>query len=265
MSKTPISALILTRNEERCIARCLRSLAWADEIVVIDAESSDRTVEICQDPAAPWAGRVRVVTRAWTGFRDQRNFSLAQARHDWVLVVDADEQCTPELARRIRELLDAPGGPTQRYWKVRRREYFLGQEIHHGIWSPGYQDRFFHRSGIAYVNDIHEYPQFPSAPGWIEEALLHDPEFSVERFLDKMNKYTSVEARERYAAGFRTNLFHTAFAPVNMFYKTYLYYGGWKDGRYGFMIALMEALSRLTRHLKVWQLQQLEAREKGRS
>jgi (heptosyl)LPS beta-1,4-glucosyltransferase len=251
----PVSAVIITRDEEKHIARCLRSLAWADEIVVVDALSADRTEALCTDPAAPWAGRIRFLKRAWTGFRDQRTFAMTEASHDWLLVVDADEECTPELAAKARGLLSLPGGPPHRAYKVRRVEYFLGKPIHHGIWNPSYQDRFFHRSGVKYVNDIHEYPVFPQPPHLIHEPLLHSPDFEPERFLQKMNKYTTIEARDRVANGQRTNAFRLLGAFPAMFLKNYFYYGAYKDGFHGLVISLLEGVSRVVRHVKIWQFQ----------
>src|SRR4051812_28256958 len=102
----PVSAVIIAYNEEAQIGRCLASLVWADEIVVIDSYSSDRTLEICQDPSQPWASKIRVVRRKWSGFKDQRNFAIQQPKFDWILVVDADEACSPELAEKVRSLLD---------------------------------------------------------------------------------------------------------------------------------------------------------------
>lgn len=253
-SPARVSAAIITRNEERHIARCLASLAWADEIVVVDAESTDRTPEICADPSAPWSGRVKLLRRAWTGFKDQRNFAMREAKNDWLLVVDADEECTPELAARVQGLMALPSGPPHRAYKVRRVEYFLGKPIHYGIWNPSYQDRFFHRAGVEYVNDIHEYPRFKAPPQELHEPLLHSPEFSPEKFLDKMNKYTSIEARDRVTQGQTTSWFKLLFAFPAMFYKNYVYYGAYKDGMHGFVISLLEGVSRVVRHIKMWQI-----------
>jgi (heptosyl)LPS beta-1,4-glucosyltransferase len=248
-----VSAVIITRNEERTMARCLASLAWADEILVVDAESTDRTREICLAPGQPWSSRIRLLTRAWTGFREQRNYAITEAAHDWVLVVDSDEECSPELARKVRDIL-AESEP-HRYHKVRRIEYFLGKAIHYGIWNPSYQDRFFHRKGVAYVNEVHEYPVFPQEPLRIHEPLHHDPAFSVERFLDKMNRYTSIEARDRVRQGKRTNWFRVLFAFPAMFWKNYFYYQARKDGIHGLVISVLEGVSRAVRHSKMWQYQ----------
>ncbi|MCM2323601.1 MAG: glycosyltransferase family 2 protein [Oligoflexia bacterium] len=258
MNRTPITAAIITKNEERHIRRCLESLLWVDEILVVDAESDDQTAAICQDPSAPWASKLRFLRRPWTGFRDQRNFSLEQARHDWVLVVDADEKCSEELAARLQSLLAQAEGPCCRAYKVRRTEYFLGKPIHYGIWNPSYQDRFFHRTGVRYVNDIHEYPLFPVAPQRIHEPLIHSPEFHPDLFLYKMNKYTTIEAGDRIRQGQRTNPFRILFAFPAMFLKNYFYYGAYKDGMHGFIISILEGVSRAVRHVKMWQLSRPE-------
>jgi glycosyltransferase involved in cell wall biosynthesis len=248
----PVSALLICRNEEALIARCLRSIAWADEIVVVDGGSTDRTPEICKDPQAPWAQKLKWVERGWTGFKDQRNHALDLAKNDWVFVIDADEECSPELATRVRGIL-AQSNPSPKYFKIRRQEYFLGKPIHYGIWNPSYQDRFFKKQGIRYINDIHEYPPYPETPERIHEPIHHDPGFAPEKFLHKMNIYTSIEARDRVAQGRRTNAFRLFFAFPAMFLKNYFYYRAWRDGYHGFVISCLEGLSRVVRHVKIWQ------------
>ena len=252
----PVSAVIITRNEESHIARCLKSLTWADVILVVDAMSTDRTQAICKDPAAPWVGKIRVLEREWTGFKDQRIFAMNESKNDWLLVVDADEECSQELSQKILDWMNSPKGPPHRAYKVRRVEYFLGKPIAYGIWNPSYQDRFFHRAGVKYVNDIHEYPIFPQPAQQLHEPLLHSPDFAPEKFLEKMNKYTTIEARDRVASGQRTNWFRLLFAFPAMFYKNYVYYGAYRDGMHGFVISLLEGVSRVVRHVKIWQFTQ---------
>ena len=256
-----ISAVIITRNEEAQIARCLASLTWVDEIVVVDAFSEDRTVQICQDPTQPWASKIRVLQRPWSGFKDQRNFAIQQPKNDWILSVDADEACSPELAEKIRALLGQEGGPPFRAYKIRRVEYLLGKPILYGTWNPSYQDRFFHRKGVQYVNEVHEYPVFPSPTAELHEPLHHCPQLTPEKILSKMNAYTTIEARDRYAQGKRTNGFHLIATFPAMSFKTFFYYGAYKDGMHGLIVSLLEGISRLVRHIKIWQLQ-LEAQTK---
>jgi len=254
----PVSALVLTRNEEKNITRCLNSLLWADEILVVDAESTDRTREICLRPSQPWAAKVRLLTRPWTTFREQRNFALDEAKHDWVLVVDADEAVSPELATEIQKILAAE--PPLKAYKVRRQEYFVGIHIRHGMWNPSYQDRFFHRAGVRYINDVHEYPLFPSPPGRIHAPIHHNPDFSVEHYMEKLNRYTTIEARDRFLQGKRTNWFHLIFTFPAMSLKSYFYYGAYKDGLAGIIISLLEGVSRVVRHIKIWQMMQEQKR-----
>ena len=247
----PLSVILITKNEERYLQRCLNSVAWADEIVVVDALSDDRTRAIAQDPKAAWAGKIRWLEREWTGFREQRNFALDSAKNDWILSIDADEECSSQLKTKLQSILSKPG--QTKYFKVKRIEYFLGKPISYGIWNPSYQDRFFHRSGVKYVNEIHEYAKYPALPERIHEPLIHAPDFAPEKFLDKMNKYTSIEARDRVRQGQRTNVFRMFFAFPAMFLKNYFYYKAYRDGMHGFVISLLEGISRTVRHIKIWQ------------
>jgi (heptosyl)LPS beta-1,4-glucosyltransferase len=249
----PVSALIIAKNEEKHIARCLSSLTWADEIVLVDAESTDQTLKIATEKSASWASKFRLISRAWGGFQSQRTFALAEAKNDWVLVVDADEECSPELAAKIGSFFSGGAVPPRKAYKVRRIEYFLGKPIQYGIWNPSYQDRFFNRQGVKYVNEIHEYPLFPEPALDLHEPLHHSPDFAPEKFLEKMNRYTSIEARDRVRNGQRTNGFRLIAAFPAMFLKNYFYYGAYKDGIHGFVISILEGISRAVRHIKIWQ------------
>ncbi len=254
----PISSLVLTYNEEQVIHRCLKSLVWSDEILVVDACSTDQTEKICKDSQQPWAGKLRWIQRPWTGFRDQRTFAMQQANTDWLLIVDADEECSSELSQKIGALLKLPGGPPSKAYQIRRIEYFLGKQIHYGIWNPSYQDRFFNRLGVRYVNEIHEYPVFLERAQQIHEPLMHSPHFSPVKFIDKMNRYTTIEAQDRVSKGQRTNGFRIFFAFPAMFLKNYFYYGAYRDGFHGFIISLLEGISRVIRHIKIWQYSRLD-------
>lgn len=258
MNALPLSALIITRNEEQKIASCLQSLSWADEILVIDAESTDRTREICLQRGQPWSEKIRFLTKPWSNFRDQRNFCLDQARHEWVLVVDADEICSPELKAKIQALLSQPQGPERAAYKVHRQEFFFGKRILYGMWNPSYQDRFFNKKGVRYINEVHEYPAFPQTPGDIHESLLHHSHLTIERYLEKLNRYTTIEAQDRYNQGQRTNAFKLIFAFPAHAFKSFFYYQAYRDGIHGLVISLLEGVSRVVRQIKIWQLMQKE-------
>jgi glycosyltransferase involved in cell wall biosynthesis len=255
VERLKISALIIARNEEGLITRAVQSCAaYVDEVIVVDALSTDATVARAQ------AAGARVVTRAWTGFGDQRNFSLTQARNDWVLVLDADEAATDGLRDWLREFFSSGRERTAPWgYKIKRAEYFLGRRINGACWNPSFQDRFFRRDKAQYVGVIHEYPVaeggFVRAP---ETALIeHNPAVTVESFFEKMNRYTTIEARDRFDAGQRTSLPHLGVVFFATWAKNYFKYKGYRDGAHGFVICLMEAVSRTVRHIKLWQLQQL--------
>ncbi|MGZ3695868.1 MAG: glycosyltransferase family 2 protein [Bdellovibrionota bacterium] len=257
--KLPVSVVMIARNEESQIGRAMASVQFAEDVVVIDALSNDKTAEIAS------AAGARVIQRAWTNFSDQRNFSLREAKCDWVLVLDADEAVSPALVQWLenffREGKDkiAPHG-----YKIKRTEFFIGQRIYGACWNPSFQDRFFRRSKANYIGEIHEYPLveggFVYAP---ETAVLeHNPNVTAESFFEKMNRYTTIEAFDRYQAGQRTSLFHLGVAFFATWWKNFFYYGGYRDGAHGFVICLMEGVSRTVRHIKLWQIQQLA--EQGR-
>ena len=261
MTSPPVSAVIICFNEEAMIGRCLKSLIWASEIIVVDAFSTDRTADLCTDATQPWARKIRFVQKKWESFRLQRNFAIAQATNDWLLVVDADEECSPELATRIGSYFEGGSTPPFQAAKVRRVEYFMSKPIHWGIWNPSYQDRFYHRKGVEYVNDVHEYPIFQSEPARIHEPLHHAPDFGPEKFLTKMVRYTAIEAEDRYRRGTRTNAFRLVTAFPALFLKNYFYYGAYKDGRHGLVISVLEGVSRAVRHVYLWKIQLLEGRK----
>ena len=255
-AKLPLTALIIARNEEALIGRCVRSAWFCDEIVVVDAMSTDRTAEVAT------AAGARVVKRAWTSFGDQRNFSLSQAKHEWVLVLDADEAATPGLEDWLRNFFAAGREKQEQVgFKIRRAEYFLGRQIYGACWNPSFQDRFFRRDKTKYVGVIHEYPE--AAGGFVRAPdaayIEHNPNVTVESFFDKMNRYTTIEARDRFEAGQRTNVPHLCVVFPATFLKNYVKYKGYRDGVHGFVICLMEAVSRTVRHIKLWQIQKLHA------
>lgn len=254
--KLPVSVVMIARNEEGQIGRAMASLGFAEDIVVIDALSNDRTAEIARQAGA------RVIQRAWTNFSDQRNFSLREAKHDWVLVLDADEAVSKELVEWLAEFFRAARNLAAPYgYKIKRTEFFIGQRIYGACWNPSFQDRFFRRDKANYIGEIHEYPVveggFVYAPA--TAVLEHNPNVTAESFFEKMNRYTTIEAFDRYQAGQRTSLFHVGVAFFATWWKNFFYYKGYRDGAHGFVICVMEGVSRTVRHVKLWQIQRLAA------
>lgn len=242
-----ISACVISYNEERSLERCLKSLEFADEVVVIDAFSSDRTAEIAQKHAT------KVVQSKWAGFTRQRNIGLENCTGDWVFFLDADEEATAELGARLRQIAAESLAGHPNCYSIKRIEYFLGKQLTYGPGNPSFQWRFFKRSGVRFEGEVHEYPRFEGQIGLIDDAaILHWPDLGIDRFLNKLNHYTTLEALDRFAMGQRTTLWHAAFTFFSTFLKNGIRYRGFLNGKEGFILTLLESFSRVVRHLKLW-------------
>lgn len=245
MSK--ISACVIAFNEERTIERCLKSLRFADEIVVVDAGSADRTAALAQKLGA------KVVMHAWQGFARQRNAGLDSCSGDWVFFIDSDEEASPELGARLKAISADALGQHPNCYSIKRIEFFLGRELRHGPGNPSFQWRFFKRTGVRFEGEVHEYPRFDGPVGLVDDqAILHWPDLGIDRFLTKLNHYTTLEALDRFALGQRTTLFHAVGTFFSTFLKNGVRYGGFRNGREGFVLTVLESMSRVVRHLKLW-------------
>jgi glycosyltransferase involved in cell wall biosynthesis len=257
----PITGLLIVKNEELFIERALTSLLWCDEILVVDSFSTDETPNICRDKSKPWASKIRFLEKEWLGFSAQRNFALSHARHSWVFFLDGDEECSPELAQSLQALLSDPDLTPAQY-QVRRQEFFLKKPIHHGIWNPSYHIRFFYKEHLEFEGEVHEGVKSTYLTKKIHEPIIHVEDLRIERFLNKLNHYTSIQAKNDFERGLRTHLLRILLSFPAMFYKNYIYYGAYKDGTEGFIISVLEGISRTVRHLKIWQLTQISKRSR---
>ncbi len=257
----PITGLLIVKNEEAYLEKALNSLLWCDEILVVDAFSTDNTPAICQDPKAPWAGKIRFFEKKWLGFSEQRNFALSHAKHEWIFFLDGDESCSPELAEKIKSML-ASESLTPAQYKVRRQEFFLGKPIHYGIWNPSCHIRFFYKDKLKFIGEVHEGVESPYETRKIEEPIIHVKDLRIERILTKMNHYTTIQAELDFKRGKKTSLARILLSFPAMFYKNYVYYKAYRDGTEGAMISVLEGVSRTVRHLKIWQLQKLKQVQK---
>jgi len=251
----PVSALLIVKNEAHFIERALESLLWCDEIVVVDACSTDATPTLCKDPSKPWASKILFFQKEWMGFSAQRNYAISQTTYPWIFFLDGDEACSPELASKLKQVLADPALTPAQY-KIRRQEFFLKKPIHYGIWNPSYHFRFFYKDGFRFEGEVHEGAKSVYETRTIDESIIHVRDLRIERFLTKLNHYTTLQARADYERGVRTNLFRILFSFPAMFYKNYIYYRAYKDGREGVIISVLEGISRTVRHLKIWQFEQ---------
>ncbi len=242
-----LSVVVITRNEERKLRRCLDPVSWADDIVVVDSYSTDDTVDIAEDYTS------RVFRRAWSGFADQRNFGMEQATGDWILFLDADEYVTSGLEKRIRSLL-RDGGDYDAY-KIHRLEHFLGFPIRHGTLNPSYQPRLLRKGKGYWTGGAHAHIEVNGSgePGLIHEDLYHDSHNSLSDFIVRINQYTSVDAEERVLAGQRVGRLRLVLSPLGMAWKCYIVKKGFRDGFPGLLFSLCMGIYSFLRLVKVWQ------------
>ena len=243
-----LSAIVITRDEEAVIRRCLGSVAWADEIVVVDSGSSDRSVEICRE-----LGAKVLVTGDWPGFGAQKNRALDLAGSDWVLSLDADEWVSPELQAEIRATVAGSSGPVA--YRVPRLSSFCGRFLRHSGWWPDPVLRLFRRGKARFSDDlVHEQLIVHGPIGSLTQPILHESFVSFEEVLDKLNRYSSAGAQMMSARG-RTGSLGSAVAHAAWtFLRTYLFRAGFLDGREGFMVAVSNAEGVYYRYLKAWLL-----------
>ena len=207
----PLSAVLITRNAAALLESCLDSLAFADEIVVVDSASTDATAELAARKGA------RVVQKEWLGFGRQKQFAVEQAAHDWVLCLDADERVSPELARSIERALAAPVSPV---YRMARRNRFLGRWLAHGEGYPDWSLRLFHRAHASWSNDdVHEAVLTTAEVGPLEGDLMHDSAEDVATYMAKQNRYTSLHAQALFRQGVRAGYWRLAASPLARFIK----------------------------------------------
>ncbi len=238
-SPARLSVAIITLNESSRIARCLASVDFADEVVIVDSGSTDGTARIAGELGA----RV-LVTPDWPGFGPQKNRALAACSADWVLSIDADEQVDAGLRRAILDVLarPAPGpGEPAGYW-IRRHSRFCGQPIWHGDWRNDRVLRLFRRDRARFTDDrVHERVDCPAPHGELAGHLLHDTVDSVEDMIEKTRRYALLGARKLRESGRRGGPVLAALRAAWTFVRGYLLRGGFLDGRAGLTIARLNA------------------------
>ena len=250
---TPISAVILTRNEADRLERCVRSLHFCDEILVIDAESTDGTAELAQRLGA------RVIQRPWPGFRSQREFAIAQARHDWILSIDADESVSPALFRSLLRQRLRGFGAHAGFEYPRALEYH-GRYMRYGNVYPDRAVRLFDRSRARYGGyQVHERLEIDGPIGRLDGDLEHHSYRSFDDHLARMQTYARLWAEEAHAAGKRARLANVFFNPLWRFVRGYLLRSGFRDGWRGLVFHCVEAGYVRQKYLRLYLLSQAKA------
>jgi (heptosyl)LPS beta-1,4-glucosyltransferase len=241
-----VSITIIAWNEEERLRACLDSVSWADEIVVVDAESSDKTVQLAREFTD------RVWVRPWPGFAVQKNFALEQATGDWILSLDADERVTTELAERIKAIV-AGDGPADGYL-IPRRNLFWGAWVRHGGLYPDYQLRLFRRGAGRFVEDaVHESVRVEGRVEPLREPLLHESYRDLEDFVRRSNRYSTLAAADWLRRGRKVGVPGLIMKPFGRFFSMYVLKRGFLDGWRGLVLAVLYAEYVFLRMAKAWE------------
>jgi len=250
-----VSAIVITRNAEPTLRRCLASLRWADEIVVVDSGSTDRTPEICQEFGAHFT-----MTPDWPGHGPQKNRALDRAHGEWIVALDSDEWLTPAAQADIERAMAAPA--TDVAFAIPRRSSFCGRYMRHSGWWPDYVVRLFRRDRARFSEDhTHDRLLVDGTTGKLGSPIMHEAITDLDQMIAKMNMYSTTSAamfhRNGRRASLATALVHGGWA----FFRTYFLRLGFLDGREGFMLAVANAEGSYYRYLKLMQLARKEGNE----
>ena len=245
-----LSVIVIAKDEEASIARTLESVAFADEVVVVDSGSTDRTVAIARE-----LGAKVTMTADWPGFGPQKNRALDLAHGDWVLSLDADEWLTAESAEEIRRVVSANDAEVVAY-RMPRRSSFCGRFLRHSGWWPDYVLRLFRRGRARFSDDVvHERVIADGKIGTLSLPIMHETFVDLEDLVDKMNRYSTHGARQLQREGKSSSLVEAIARALWAFFRTYVLRAGFLDGREGFMLAWATAEGTYYRYAKLMRLQ----------
>jgi len=245
-----LSVIVIAKDEEASIARTLESVAFADEVVVVDSGSTDRTVAIARE-----LGAKVTMTADWPGFGPQKNRALDLATGDWVLSLDADEWLTAESAEEIRRVVGANAAEVAAY-RMPRRSSFCGRFLRHSGWWPDYVLRLFRRGRARFSDDmVHERVIADGKIGTLSLPIMHETFVDLEDLVDKMNRYSTHGARQLQREGKSSSLVEAIARALWAFFRTYVLRAGFLDGREGFMLAWATAEGTYYRYAKLMRLQ----------
>ena len=243
----PLTVTVITRNESHNLPAALDSVRWADEIVVIDAESTDNTAEIARRYTD------RVIVRPWPGYVAQKNFAAEHASHDWILSLDADERVSPELGEEVRKVMAAV--PSATGFRIPRVTFHLGRWIRSTDWYPDYQLRLYDRRRARWTGRlVHESVRADGAVATLRGELQHYAYRDIADHLERMDRYTSLAARQMFEDGRRAGWMHVLIHPRLAFFRNYVLRAGFRDGMPGLIVSAMNAYYVGLKYAKLWEL-----------
>ena len=248
-----VSVTIVTLNEEDNIERCLKSVQWADEVLVVDAGSTDGTVAICESYGC------KVIQSKWLGFGPTKGLAADSASNEWILSIDSDEEVTAELRTSIQDTLS---NPECAGYRIKRTSFYLNKRINHGGWNRDYPLRLFNRTHGGFDNKrVHESVRVTGEVGRIEDPILHYTYPTIESHIQKMDRYAELSAQELFEAGKSASICTAVVRGISKFIKMYFVRLGFLDGRIGFVLAENSAIGVYLKYLKLWEKNRSAARE----
>jgi glycosyltransferase involved in cell wall biosynthesis len=245
---TRVSVAIITKDEEANIRECLESVKWADEIVVVDNGSTDHTLNICREYQA------QLYQEEWKGYAGQKNSAIAKTLNEWVLSIDADERVTPALRQEIAKIIAE--GPDRDGYYIARKNFFLGRWIRRCGWYPDFNLRLFRKSrGKFLERAVHERIAITGKLGYLEHPLEHWTYRSLSDFLTRMDRYSTLAAREMAKEGKRFRFYDALLRPPFTFVQMYILRGGFKEGYLGFILSMLYSFYTLVKYSKLREFQ----------
>ena len=241
-----VTAVIAAHNESANIEACIASVDWANNVLVVENDSIDDTVDRARGAGAT------VISPKFTTIGAQRNHAIVRVTTPWVFVLDADERCTPELAAEITGVVATPGNHAA--FRVPRRNFFLGKEIRHGGWGSDRPVRLFKRELRYNASLVHEHVDVTGEVGALKNALLHYTYSSLDQYFEKFNRYSRWWAEQNHARGRRGSAAAVVFKPPARFISMYVLKGGFLDGAPGIVVACLAAASVMAKYARLWEL-----------
>jgi len=245
-NRRPLSVIITTFNEEVNVAECIESALWADEVLVVDSYSTDKTVEIAKRYP------VTVLQREYFGSAAQKNWSLDRVNNDWVLIVDADERVTPELAAEIRGILTTP--PRANGYYIRRKNVVMEKVIRHSGWSTDKVIRLFDRAHGRYPNRrVHADVDIEGDVPILKSSLLHYTYRSLDQYFQKLMNYADWGAAQGFREGKRAGFLAMCGRPLWRFFRSYILQLGILDGLHGLAVCGLQATGVFMKYARLWE------------
>ena len=253
--KRPLSVCIITFNEEENIRTCLESVKWADEIIVVDSRSTDRTVSICKEYTE------RIFVRDFPGYRDQKNYAVKQATYNWILSIDADEEVSHELQLEMKDLLEANDLKEVGFYMSRKTEY-IGEWVTYGRWYPDLKLRLFDkRYGCWEGENLHESVSIQGPTRRLKGDLLHRTYRDLSHHLQVINNFTTISAQQKKGRKIGHPTLKAIFHPLAYFLNSYILRRGIFHGTRGLILSVMGSYYVFLKYAKLWELYQMDKQE----